>query len=716
MKVSEVTGEGQSGSVAVVQRSPVAAVRFSESAAGSVAVREKPAPESAQPGRGPRGVHVRGLAAFSRTLTEATALVRRGHAASRGTHVAEPGQERGDGQAALTHRAVEVADVRGGSQGPHDGPGNDDQAAVTGRNAHTDGPQRQLGGADGRPPGDGGLHSDAAGDGEGENPEQAFARFRPAVATLRTQIAALADPTTHDDYVGQSEQGALIFQIGDPADTAGGKNYLMRVVSPEDDQAQAFEQQRTEALMRARRIPFPKVRGHLELIAAYDQETGQSITRKVEGKPLGDLTPANKRAITIGDLVDSLEVIETMIDYGLVPSSQVDTDITANTQSGMLTFANYVPIEQTSVDPAHPVLAMVHAFDDLAGQLQQYEPDDAPMKSASDRFREHSQIALREYFMYDSPGVAFATEELTHEEIRAVYARTLPGRRRLAYEAHVASELHDLALSDEGTQEQRMQFLDASQLAYNNIVYQQMINGDGYILPVIRTDHSGNNLLLINDHFLQARLALAYWPVTLARVNGEQLSAQDRAGINRNLASVLEEMTVLEETVTQKNIHAIYGHLAEVTAMTLLSRQGEHVDTAMALPTSEVRRLHAGPDSTILFSGEGEDHELDIDWKLATSPATPSGGKGEVVITPLCLDELGKMANPPRFSADRTIRAREIIAYTASLLREEGLGIRELTPDETAYLNRVQMRVWERIESTAWNSHGITNLGQRARF
>ena len=88
MKVTEITGEGRSAGAAVVQRtalSPVAPGRIPD----SVAVRERPAPESAHPGRSPRGIHVRGLASLGRTLSETAAHLRRGHTAGvtgRDTH------------------------------------------------------------------------------------------------------------------------------------------------------------------------------------------------------------------------------------------------------------------------------------------------------------------------------------------------------------------------------------------------------------------------------------------------------------------------------------------------------------------------------------------------------------------------------------------------------------------------------------------------------
>jgi hypothetical protein len=123
----------------------------------------------------------------------------------------------------------------------------------------------------------------------------------------------------------------------------------------------------------------------------------------------------------------------------------------------------------------------------------------------------------------------------------------------------------------------------------------------------------------------------------------------------------------------------------------------------------------------VLFTGDAGARELDVDWKLRISSAVSrSPHSDNVIIGMTCLREIGSMRTPPELRAASGLHDElgfvcSALLYAAQLLRDEATGRRQLTDEETRYLNRVQRSVWGRIDTIARN-RGITDLRQRARF
>jgi hypothetical protein len=357
--------------------------------------------------------------------------------------------------------------------------------------------------------------------------------------------------------------------------------------------------------------------------------------------------------------------------------------------------------------------------------------------SAGGRFINLRISAVRNYFFYAAPHIAIAGEELDPEAIELVYGRlswvtaTTP---RLMRRVNFASRLHDLALSAVAlTVGERLERLHEAERAYHEVVYGEDTD------PAVRTgqvsvggtDSSRRTALFSGDYVLSARLALACMPISEARIRSGRLNPEARAELERearlrshqNLGVVIGEMIPGDSLppLPATALVRAYSNLSEAMGPTLLSRENEEVDTAIALSVSEARRQRGGPDAAVLFTGDAGARELDVDWKLRISSAVSrSPHSDNVIIGMTCLREIGSMRTPPELRAASGLHDElgfvcSALLYAAQLLRDEATGRRQLTDEETRYLNRVQRSVWGRIDTIARN-RGITDLRQRARF
>lgn len=529
---------------------------------------------------------------------------------------------------------------------------------------------------------------------------QAYVRFAADVASKRAAAEALGEPIT--------------VRVTDSSDiSVAATQYETRFPLAADAAGRSAEDARYEALVRAKQIDDPSVQADLQQIEAYDDTEHQIVTRVVDGKRLSELTDEDKRDITETEIRGALSTIETMVRSGVIPNRDYGDTVRIHPDTHRLQFSDYEPIEQTDTDDEHPILTTGEIFMAVMRQFDDPAMRGRPEGAAGARIGDTSQHVLRDHFMYRAPHIAFNTEALEPDAIRTVYANTEPQRSTTAHDLHVASHMHDLALASDADVQTRLNLLGNAREAYEISIYQSVLDRRGDIHQVLRTDDRGRNQLLTNDHVLQARLALAFWPASEARIRGEALSDMQRQEINQNLAVVLGEMMpdgeAPEPSFGQQVSHQ--GFLGEVVAMTALSRLRPNVDTSLAIPTSEARRLYAGPDAAILFDDDGE-YALDVDWKLRGE-----GGPDTVNVGNICYSEVAREpGHPYRDSDPKQEKDWRSVVLVAKLLHDEQLGNRPLTPRETAVLDRVQRSIWGVIAAKSRNFHGIDNLRQRARF
>lgn len=609
------------------------------------------------------------------------------------------------GAAAVAHESqdLEFADLSASrdTPGSHNGDVRRlrDEAERAGNGATADGATAD--GSSGDHSGDGGngdgreSHDTGDEDDRGEAAlRRAYSRFAADVAQKRTAAAELGEPITA--------------RVADSADPSGEAQYESRFAPAADETARAVEAARYEALVRARQITDPATSADLQQIEAYDEGEGQIVTRVVEGKRLNELTDEDKRLITETEIHGALETIEAMVQNGVVPNRDYGNTIRIHPETHRLQFSDYEPAELTDADPEHPILTTGEAFMSAMESFRDPATRGTPEGAAGERIRDLSQHALREHYLYGAKHIAYATEALDLDEIKTVYAHTEPSRSTTAHDLHVASQMHDMALSSKADEQTRLNMLGNAREAYEISIYQSVLDRRGDIHQVLRADDRGRNQLLTNDHVLQARLALAFWPVSEARVRNEDISDAQRHEVNHNLAVVLSEMMpggeAPEPSYALQTTHR--GFLSQVVAMTALSRVTPNADTSLAIPTSEVRRLYAGPDAAVLYEDEG-DYAMDVDWKMR--------GNGEpdtVNVGNTCITELAKEPE----HRDRTPDSWFSIVHVARLLHDERLGSRPLEPEETALLDRVQQALWDTIAGKARQFHGVEDLRAQARF
>lgn len=586
-----------------------------------------------------------------------------------------------------------------GDQATPDGEGVHVREAEATEVAAADGRGADNNGDDGDD-GDSGARGGTGGeDDRGEEQlRRAYTRFAEDIAGKRAAAESLGEPIT--------------VRIVDSADPSGETQYETRFAFPGDAEARAREDARYEALVRARQIADPMAELDLQQIEAYDEGEGQIVTRVQEGKRLNELTDDEKWLITEVEMRGALTTIEAMVQNGIVPSRDYGNTISINPLSNRLQFSDYELLEQTDADPEHPTLTAGEAFMSVMEAFRDPATRGRSEGAGGERIRDVSQHVLRDYYLYAAPHLAYNTEVLDPDAIRTVYANTEPSRSTTAHDLHVASHMHDLALASDADEETRMNLLGNAREAYEISIYQSVLDRRGDIHQVLRVDDRGRNQLLTNDHVLQARLALAFWPASEARVRDEELSDESRGEINRNLATVLGEMMpdgeAPEPSHERQTTHR--GFLGEVVAMTALSRINTDEDTSIAIPTSEARRLYAGPDAAVLavILEEDGDYALDVDWKM-------SGGEDDpdtVNIGSICARELSK---EPGYIERNPDNWRSVV-HVARLLHDERLGTRPLEIHEIALLDRVQRAIWNTIETKARDYHGIDNLRDRARF
>lgn len=569
--------------------------------------------------------------------------------------------------------------------------------------------------------GDGGHEDDGSsesGDDDEENLRQAYSRFRGNIATLKSSVAELEDPTTHPDYVGRAgtaeRPGGMTFRVGDSSDPSGEKNFETRIV-PDDDELRAAERSRYDALLRARRIDDPVVRADLQQIEAFGAEDEQIVTRVVPGDKVDDLMSNDKRDITDENIRGTLRTVEAMVAHGLVPNQDYGDSVVVHPETHRLQFQDFSRIEDADVDADRPILATADSFIGVTTRL--YEPGarDRETREASDRFQESGQHALKDHLLYKRPYIAYTPEEMDPDAIRALYAHTAPTRSSTTHDLHIASSMHELALQGQGQDLQaRLDALGDAREAYEIVVFQQIFDRRGDLHQVLREDERGRNPLLINDHFLQARMALACWPASEARVRGEDLPLEQREEINQNLSEVIQQMMPGDEPprASHERETSFSGFLTEAVAMTALSRVSPEIDSALALPTSEVQRLYGGPDAMIIFSDEDGEAALDEDWKL-----TGNGSPDTVNVGSICYGIAAKLEDKPYKDDDRrTQKVWKSVVHVAKLLRDEGLNRRVLTVDERSILDQVQGEIWGTITGKAYEQLGIDDLRGRARF
>ncbi len=550
---------------------------------------------------------------------------------------------------------------------------------------------------DGRGGDRGGEQSDAGGDDERGEEElrRAYGRFATDIAHKRQAAEALGEPIT--------------VRLTDSSDPTGEAQYETRFARPADVTDRAQEDARYEALVRARRIDDTSIQADLQQIEAYDDGEGQIVTKVLEGKRLSELTDEDKRHITETEMHGALHTIEQMVQNGVVPNRDYSNTIWVHPETHRLQFSDYEPVEQTDADEEHPILTTGDAFINVMEAFRDPATRGRPEGAAGERIRDLSQHVLRDHFMIRAPHVAYNTETLDPDAIRTVYANTEPSRSTTAHDLHIASHMHDLAISSRADEQTRLNLLGNAQEAYEISIYQSVLDNRGDIHQVLRVDDRGRNLLLTNDHVLQARLALAFWPVSEARVRDEELSDTQRQEVNHNLAVVLGEMMpggeAPEPSYERQTSHR--GFLSEVVAMTALSRVRPDVDTSLAIPTSEARRLYAGPDAAVLFADDG-DVALDVDWKMRGN-----GHSDTVNVGNICYMELSKeLVSPFDDDAD----SWRSVVHIAKLLHDEQLGTHPLEREETALLDRVQQSIWDTIVMKARDFHGVDDLRDRARF
>jgi hypothetical protein len=249
---------------------------------------------------------------------------------------------------------------------------------------------------------------------------QAYGRFQSQVEAVRAQVSS----------TGTGEPGVVVVPISEGTGPEA-ENYVACIIPEGDEQRQAAEQARYEALIRAAQITDTDTLDDLESIAAYDIESSQIITRDVPGPLLEEMTAQDKKRITWRSLDRALSTIETMIENGIIPDGDFGKSIHWDNAAGRLRFTNYRRLEDV-VDVEEPLVrTLARSYLGLADQLVINPPVDGT--STNDLRSLHmARGVLRDRLLYTQPFVAFATETVGEEEINILYDSTTPRHRGTA--------------------------------------------------------------------------------------------------------------------------------------------------------------------------------------------------------------------------------------------------------------------------------------------